>query len=497
MQVPSLLQSLTARDQIKTMQLQLTDLQTQLATGKKSQTYSGLGVDASLVLNLRAELSQMDGYVRTIDQTQLRLTTMQQGLSRIDDIAAEMRTASLTSGYETLDGKQTQLQFTAKERLEETLAVLNTDIGGRHLFGGAATQTQPVETYDKVINGDVGLAGFKQIVTERAQADLGADNRGRLSIPVPGANTVTVTEDNAPPFGFKFSAVSTDLNNVTAGIAGAPQAMTVAFGAPLPTAGQKLDVSFTLPDGTTETLSLVAIESGTPNEGEFLVGADANATAANFQTALARDVEALAQTALKPASAQRAATEFFEYDAANPPKRVDGPPFATATGVVDATTTDTVFWYKGDTATTPIRNSALAKIDDGRTIGYATRADEGPTRDTVKALAVLSALEFDEADTFSQRAFNETTQRIGGKFAFKDTTSLADVRTQLGLKESSLAATKDRHERTINATQVLLAKSENADTNEVGTMILQLNNQLTASFQATSIVSRLTLTSYI
>ncbi len=497
MQVPSLLQSLTTRDQIKTMQLQLTDLQTQLATGKKARTHAGLGVDASLVLNLRAELNTMDGYIRTIDQTQLRLTTTQMGLSRIDDIAAEMRTASLTSGYETLDTKQTQLQFTAAERLEEVLAVLNTDIGGRHLFGGAATQTQPVEPASRMMDGDIGLAGFKQIVSERAQADLGADNRGRLSIPVPAGASVTVTEDNAPPFGFKLNAADTNMNGTTVGIAGAPQVMTVDFTATLPTHGQTLNVSFDLPDGTTETLELRAITTGTPKAGEFLVGADANATAANFQTALAAEVEILAQTSLKAASAQRAATEFFEYDPSNPPQRVDGPPFATATGVRDATTADTVFWYKGDGTTTPIRNSALAKIDGGRTIGYASRADEGPVRDTVKALAVLAALEFPEADALSQRGYTEATSRLSRAFAFEGTTSLADVRTQLGLKESSLASTKDRHERTINATQQLLAETENSDTNEVGSMILQLQNQLQASFQATSIVSRLTLTNYL
>ncbi|WP_425063039.1 hypothetical protein [Pyruvatibacter mobilis] len=497
MQVPSLLQSLTTTNQINTMRAQLTDLQTQLATGKKSQSHAGLGVNAGLVLDLRAELNVMDAYIRTIDQTQLRLTTVQQSLSRVDDIAAEMRTASLTSGYETIDTKQTQLQYTAAERLEEVLAVLNTDIGGRHLFGGAATQTQPVEVYDTVINGDVGRAGFKQIVSERAQADLGSDNRGRLQIPVPAGDTVTVTEDNAPPFGLKFDAVSTDLANVTAGIAGAPQALSVQFAAPLPTDGQTINISFNLPDGTKETLTLKAITTGTPNEGEFLVGADANATAANFQSALARDVEVLAQTSLKGASAQRAATEFFEYDSATPPQRVDGPPFDTATGLRDATTTDTVFWYKGDNTTTPIRDSATAKIDDGRIISYATRADEGPTRDVVKTLAVLAALEFPDADPLSQRAYDETTQRTGKKFAFNGTTSIADLRTQLALKETSLSNTKDRHERTINATQVLLAETENADTNEVGAKILQLQNQLTASYQVTSLVSRLTLTNYI
>ncbi len=497
MQVPSLLQSLTVRDQISTMQTQLRDLQTQLATGKKATTHAGLGVDASLVLDLRANINVMDGYIRTINQTDLRLTTTQQVLTRVDDIAAELRTASLTSGYETLDTKQTQLQYTAQERLEETLALLNTEIGGRHLFGGAATQTEPVDKYSLVMDGDVGIAGFKQIVTERAQADLGADNRGRLAIPVPGAASVTVTEDNAPPFGLKLDAVSTDLNGVTAGIAGSPQVLTVDFTATLPTPGQTLDVSFTLPDGTSETITLTAITSGTPGEGEFLVGADENATATNFQTALATSVEKLAQTSLKAASAQRAATEFFEFDAANPPQRVDGPPFTTATALVDATAADTVFWYNGDTATTPIRNSALAKIADGRTIGYASRADESPIRDTVKALAVLAALEFPEADTYSQEAYGEATKRVGDKFSFQGVTSLADVRTQLGLKEVSLATTKERHERTINATQQLLAESENADTNEVGAMLLQLQNQLTASYNATSIISRMSLTNFI
>lgn len=497
MKVPSLLQTLTVRDQIASMRTQMMEAQTQLATGKKSTTHSGLGVDASLVLNLRAEINTMNAYVRTIDQTQLRLTTTQQGLSRMDDIAAEMRTASLTAGYEVIGNNQTQLQFTAAERLEEMLAILNTEIGGRHLFGGAATQTQPVETYNRVMDGDVGLAGFKQIVSERAQADLGADNRGRLTIPAPGAAQVTVTEDNAPPFGLKLAAVATDLNGVTAGIAGAPQVLTVDFTATLPAEGQTLDVSFTLPDGSTETVSLRAISSGTPEEGEFLIGADENATAANFQAALVAEIETLSQTALRAASAQRAATEFFEYDAGTPPQRVDGPPFASATGLVNATAADTVFWYKGDTASTPIRNSVTAKIDDGRTIGYASRADEGPVRDTVKALAVLAALEFPEADPLSQRAYTAATKRTGDKFAFKNTTSLADIRTQLGLRESSLAETRDRHERSINLTQQLLADTENADTNEVGATLLQLQNQLQASYQATSIISRLTLTSFI
>ena len=497
MQVPSLLQSLTVRDQIASMRDQMMEAQLQLTTGKKSDTHSGLGVGAPLVLDLRADIRTQEAYIRSIDQANLRLSTTQLGLERVSEISSEIRTFAITSGYEVIGNDQTQLQFTAAERLEEMVAVLNTEIGGRYIFGGAASQDLPVEAYSRIIEGDIGVAGFRQVVSERAQADLGVGNMGRLTVPVPAASTVTVTEDVAPPFGLKLDSVATDLAGVTAAIAGPPPELTVNFTATLPAAGQTLDVSFTLPDGSTETITLTAIAAGTPQEGEFVIGADENATAANFRDALVTEIQTLSQTALRIASAHQAATEFFEYDLANPPQRVDGPPFDTATALVDATAADTVFWYRGDTETTPVRESMIVKIDDGRTIGYAARADEAPIRESVKTLAVLVALDFPEADPLSQNAYGFATQRTSRNLAFEGTESLADIRTQLGLKEWTLGTTRERHERTINLSQQLLARTENADANEVGARLLQLQNQLSASYEATAIVSRLSLVNFL
>ena len=51
------------------------------------------------------------------------------------------------------------------------------------------------------------------------------------------------------------------------------------------------------------------------------------------------------------ASAVAAGNDFFNTDASHPPQRVDGPPFDTATALVDGTAANTVAWYTGDNAT--------------------------------------------------------------------------------------------------------------------------------------------------
>ena len=55
------------------MRNQLVDLQRQLGTGKKSDSYAGLGLDRSLTVGLRAHLSSIAGYQQTITQVGVRL----------------------------------------------------------------------------------------------------------------------------------------------------------------------------------------------------------------------------------------------------------------------------------------------------------------------------------------------------------------------------------------------------------------------------------------
>ena len=65
------------------MRQQLDDLQRQLGTGKKSDTYAGLGLDRGFAVGLRAQLSALAGYDDTITNVDVRLNLAQTALGRI------------------------------------------------------------------------------------------------------------------------------------------------------------------------------------------------------------------------------------------------------------------------------------------------------------------------------------------------------------------------------------------------------------------------------
>src|SRR5205823_7896619 len=141
------------------------------------------------------------------------------------------------------------------------------------------------------------------------------------------------------------------LNGATVtGPTGSPASVTVNF-ISNPNPGDAVTFAFNLPDGTTQQLTLTATNALPPAAGAFTVGANPNATAANLQASLTTAVGKLAATSLSAASAMAAANNFFDIDAGQPPMRVAGPPFNTATTLVAGTAADTVTWYTGEMGT--------------------------------------------------------------------------------------------------------------------------------------------------
>ena len=53
------------------------------------------------------------------------------------------------------------------------LGALNTRFGDQYVFSGKSSDIEPVETADHILNGNGLLAGLKQLIAERALADLG------------------------------------------------------------------------------------------------------------------------------------------------------------------------------------------------------------------------------------------------------------------------------------------------------------------------------------
>ncbi len=482
---------------------QLSSLQLQLATGKKATTYSELGLDRTLAISLRAKISSINGYSATISQTLIRMSLVQENIGRLNDIASATKSAAFGNQFELVENGRTQLQLGAESDLNEVVSLLNFELSGTYYFSGKTTDTAPVVPADQILNGAGNQAGFKQILSERNAADLGASGLGRVAITTstnvsPASENVQLTEDGTHPFGFKISALASNLTGTTAiGPTGAPAAIDLAFSATQPQVGEAVTITLDLPDGTSATVRLEAV-NGTAGKGEFSIGADATTTRNNFQTALNTQLSKVANTELQAASSAQAGEDFFNFDAANPPQRVVGPPFDSATALVDATTADTVFWYKGDLSTGNARDSAIVRIDKSISLSYGARADEEPFRKIIQNLSVLAAEKFSATVADDQVRYSELRNRVSSELAFKPpATSVLQVVAEFGQKQGVLAKIQERHLATKNTTGEILGNIENADQFEVSAQILQLQTRLQASFEISSRLSQLSLLQFL
>lgn len=490
MQVTSTLaQALNRRSDISSMQSQMADLNRQLTTGLKSDSYAGLGTDRNLVLSLKGQVSAYDSYAKTIATTQLRIKTMSDTLTRVNDIARGMQTDGLTADFDLVNGSQTAQQTGAAMNLDELVSLMNLSVEDRQLFGGRDTQSTPVVLPDLMLNGDTTHAGLKQVIDERGVADIGADGLGRLAFSSTGASNVTLGEDGSA-FGFKLSAVNSSLTGATVtGPTGSPASVGVDFGASLPNPGESISFDMTLPDGTTTTVSLKATSALPAGEGEFTIGNDAASTAANFQSALDGALKTEAQTTLRAASSVQAANDFFDN---NPPLRVDG----TGYGLVAGTPQNTVIWYQGDSSGTP-GNNIVAQVGDGQQVAYGARADQAALRDTIKSAALLSAVTYSPSDVNASASYKALQTRVSDKLSFKNEQSVQDIVTDLGLKSSLIEQTKTRQNNLKSMAEGLLDETQNADPYEVSVKITTLQTQLEASYSVTSMVSKLNLVNYL
>jgi hypothetical protein len=291
---------------------QLTTLQQQLTSGKKSTSYAGMGVNEGFAIAARSQLSNISAFADTMTNINTNIGIANTALQSMATIGTTVLN-SANSSIQTLNSAgQTISQQTATSQLSSMLGILNTQAGDRYLFSGAAINTPPVASMDNILNGTTTQAGLKQVISERAQAD-GTTGLGRLVVASPTATSVQVVEDAAgSPFGLKFNAVSSSLTGATVtGPAGSPSGVSIDLGGTNPNNGDKVSFAFNLPDGTTEQIQLTASSTTPAPAGSFAIGATSTITAANLKAALTTAIGTLANTSLVAASAVAAGNDFF------------------------------------------------------------------------------------------------------------------------------------------------------------------------------------------
>jgi len=311
---------------VQNLNTQLTSLSTQLATGEKSTTYSGMGTGEGFAIAARSQLAQISAFTDTITNVNTTIDAANTALTSLSQITGQVQSDAASTPQALNSTGQTIAQQNAQTELSSIVGILNTQVGSNFIFSGSANNTPSVASVDTIMNGSGTEAGLKQVISERAQAD-GTTGLGRLVITAPSAatpTTVSVAEDVAgSPFGLKLNSVSSSLTGATVtGPSGSPASVSVSLNATTnPNPGDQLSLTFNLPDGTTASVSLTASSASPPPTGSFTIGATPAATAANLNTALNTAVGTLANTTLVAASAVAAGNDFFD-------------PSGTATGTV-------------------------------------------------------------------------------------------------------------------------------------------------------------------
>lgn len=481
---------------------QFDDLQRQLDTKQRSTSYGDLGIDRRVSLDLNGKVSQIDSWLSGIELTNVNLKLQTTSVENFTKLVSETRNDTRSNTYVPSASGRSSPQVLAEEKFKQTLDLLNIAVNGRYLFSGKTSDTQPTAGFSEIVNGDgAGKAGLKQLIDERRQADLGS-GQGRLTVGGAGTTATIAEEATVHPYGFKIGGVTGSSAALATTFNPGPPADIAVNVATQPAAGDTVRITLNLPDGTQEEVVLTARATGTTGSDtdSFEIGVDANATAANLRTAMGAALGKEAKTTLSAASSQVAAQDFFAGSPNNPPKRVPGPPFASATlpPTNAGAAATTVIWYRGDDGADPARNTSTVQVDQGQTVGTGARANEETFRVGLAQFAIMAVENFPAGDTNSQARYEAMTERVSEKLGFGGSTQKpAEIITELGSAQSALAAAKERHQSTKSYLTTTLAGVENVTTEEVAAQILSLQTQLQASYQVTSMLSKLSLTNYL
>lgn len=329
---------------------------------------------------------------------------------------------------------------------------------------------------------------------------------GRLTAGVDAVNDkiVNIAEQTPPTiFGYKLSSASTTSSKInvssTSGSPGVPASMSVEF-MDNPRAGESVTINLKMPDGTSTPIVLQAVDRE-PVNGQFVIGATPEETAANFEAALKLKLDQTSKTELVAASSFAAADDFFTADGTT--RRIaSGVDPATATVFDAGSTRETVKWYTGEIGTlndNP-RLSATAQVDDSTKVGYGVRANETGLRELVKTLAAMSSQEYDINDTTSKPRFSAMVDRQMASTSSATATnkgSIEQIGLELGVVRATVGGAAERNTASSGQLETLLSQVETVSMEETVMQLLALKTRLEASYQTTASVANLSLVNYL
>ncbi len=202
--IADLAASNTVISRILETQARLHDLETQVATEKKSQTYQGIAQASQRLVNYENSRDQLENFVATNQTMEMRLDTTSSVLDGVKKTITDFREALFDYEAGTLTDEQRvkDIQDSAYRALTDLTVHLNSDVDGRFIFAGSRVTTQPVDMnlsnltdFQSLYDGEAVVYPPTREAHVETELSLSAADLGGLTMA--GTDTITSTNGTA------------------------------------------------------------------------------------------------------------------------------------------------------------------------------------------------------------------------------------------------------------------------------------------------------------
>jgi len=183
--------------------------------------------------------------------------------------------------------------------------------------------------------------------------------------------------------------------------------------------------------------------------------------------------------------------------AATPPLRVSGSPLGSATSLANGSA-NTVAWYTGNSGPGLARSTSSIRVESAQTVQFGAQANEKAIRRTVQQTAVYAAVTTPASGTNSVAQVAALSERIGANLTPpQGQQTISDIQTDFATAQTTMKDVSAREAASKAALQNLVDQTEGIAQDQVASEILQLQTNLQASYQTTSMLSQLSLVKYL
>ena len=190
--IGDLAQSLMLRQQNAGLKQTMQRLTSELSTGRVQDTSKHLSGDYSRLTDIERSMTLLAGYKTAGNEAAVFASATQFALERMQSVTSDLGTDLIQISASTLSSVLETNSATALGQFESLVSALNTDVAGRGLFSGAATDRAAV------VGADDLLADLR---TAMAGAATAADLRAAADTyfgPAGGFETTGYSGSNAP-----------------------------------------------------------------------------------------------------------------------------------------------------------------------------------------------------------------------------------------------------------------------------------------------------------